>query len=98
MTTKKQFKFVSKQLADNQAYMKVEVGATISYDLGFREVVVFERIIQLYYVNGLVDDGMIVEILKVLLYTIDNEAETDKLVSIIKNRHVNQQVGLKIEL
>ena len=98
MTTKKQFKFVSKQLADNQAYMKEEVGATISYDLGFREVVVLERKIQLYYVNGLVDDGTIVEILKVLLYTNDNEVETDKVDSIIQNRLVNQQVDLKREL
>ena len=98
MTTKKLSNFVSKQLADNEAYMREEVGATISYDLGFRKIMVLERQIQLYYVNGLVDDATIVEILKMLIRTNDNEAETDKLDSIIKNRLVNQQVELENKL
>lgn len=92
MTTTKQSIFVSKDLDENADYMKNEVGATISYDLDFREVIILERRIQLYYINGLVDDMTIVEILKMLVRSNDNEAETDKVDDIIKNRLINSQV------
>ncbi len=88
----KQSKFVYKQLQDNEQYMKQELGARVSFDLDFREVVILERNIQLYYVNGLVDDMTIVELLKMLVRTNDNESESDELDDIIKNRFINSQV------
>lgn len=88
----KQSKFVYKQLQDNEQYMKQELGARVSFDLDFREVVILERNIQLYYVNGLVDDMTIVELLKMLVRTNDNESESDELDDIIKNRLINSQV------
>lgn len=88
----KQSKFVYKQLQDNEQFMKQELGARVSFDLDFREVVILERNIQLYYVNGLVDDMTIVELLKMLVRTNDNESESDELDDIIKNRLINSQV------
>lgn len=88
----KQSKFVYKQLQDNEQYMKKELGARVSFDLDFREVVILERNIQLYYVNGLVDDMTIVELLKMLVRTNDNESESDEIDDIIKNRLINSQV------
>lgn len=84
--------FVSNELTKNETYMRDEVGARVSFDLDFRELFVLERKIQLYYVNGLVDDTTIVEIIKMLVRSNDLESETDKLDEIIKNRLVNQQV------
>jgi len=72
--------------------MKYEVGATISYDVDFRSITILEREVQLYYVNGLVDDMTIVQILRELVETNDFESEEDKIYDIIKNRIVNQQV------
>jgi len=84
--------YVSKDLKVNENYMKYEVGATISYDLGFRKISVLKRNIQLYYVNGLVDDMSVVHILRELIETNDFESKNDDIYDIIKNRLVNQQV------
>lgn len=92
MTNKQSARFVAKDLEKNQEYMKNEVGATISFDLAFRELVVLQHKVQIYYVNGLVDDSTIVEIIKMLVRTNDLESESDKIDSIIKNRLVNLQV------
>ena len=84
--------FVSKELSKNETYMRDEVGARVSFDLDFRELFVLQKKVQLYYVNGLVDDTTVVEIIKMLVRSNDLESETDKLDEIIKNRLVNQQV------
>ena len=84
--------YVSKHIEENQQFMKNEVGATISFDVAFREIIILERKIQLYYINGLVDDTIIVELLKKLVEINDVESETDKIYEIVKNRLVNQQV------
>src|SRR5699024_147001 len=78
-----------------EKYMKYEVGATFSYDVDFREIKILKRDVQLYYVNGLVDDMTIVQILRELIETNDFESESDKIYDIIKNRIVNQQVDTK---
>src|SRR5690625_2975007 len=90
--------FVSKQLDDNADYMKEVVGATVSFDLDFRELMVLERRIQLYYVNGLVADVTILHIIKMLVATNDNEVETSKVDEIIKNRLIEAQVDSQHKL
>src|SRR5699024_8339115 len=84
--------YVSNDLKVNENYMKYEVGATISYDLGFRKISVVRRNIQLYNVNGLVDDMSVVHILRELIETNDFESKNDDIYDIIKKRLVNQQV------
>ncbi|MGM8366699.1 spore germination protein [Virgibacillus sp. W0181] len=83
---------VSKRIKDNEKYMKNRIGADISFDIGFRELVILKRQIQLYFVNGLVDDATVVEIIKILIEINDNETNDKKLFEIIENRLVNQQV------
>src|SRR5690625_1429017 len=92
MSQYKTLQFVSKDLKTNEEYMKYEVGATISFDVDFRNLVILKRDVQLYYVNGLVDDITIVQILRNLVETNDNESEEDEIYDVIKNRIVNQQV------
>ena len=84
--------FVQKQISRNEAYMKEEVGAKVSYDVDFREVVVLHRKVQLYYINGLVDDVTVVQLLKKIVEINDDEVEEEKLASIIQNRLINLQV------
>src|SRR5690625_6185105 len=76
--------FVQKQISRNEAYMKEEVGAKVSYDVDFREVVVLHRKVQLYYNNGLVDDVTVVQLLKKIVEINDDEVEEEKLASIIQ--------------
>lgn len=95
MRNKEKLVYVSKHIKDNEEYMKQVVGATVSFDVGFREIVVLERKIQIYFVNGLVDDQSVIEILKELIAINDVEVEKNKLADIVKNRLVNQQVDPK---
>ena len=92
MSDVKKMKYVSKELKTNEKYMKYEVGANISYDVSFRELIILERNVQLYFVNGLVDDMTVVHILRQLIEANDNEKANDKVYDIIKNRIVNSQV------
>lgn len=93
MEKKQEMQYVSKQLIENEKYLTDKLGIGISYDVDFREITILGRKAQLYYVNGLVDDQTILQILKVLVYINDDEVEEDKMYDIIKNRLVNQQVS-----
>lgn len=88
----KELQFVAKEIEENETYMVEAIGATISFDIDFREINVLNRKLQLYYVNGLVDDTVIVHLLKELVNLNDEESESDNLFAIVKNRLVNQQV------
>src|SRR5690625_2164720 len=72
--------------------MKQTLGANISFDIDFREIVILETKLQLYYVNGLVDDAGITQLLKKLISINDDEIEEDNIWEIVQNRFVNQQV------
>ncbi len=92
MVKRDRLQFVAKQIERNEEYMKIELGVGTSYDIDFRELIVLQRKVQLYYINGLVDDTTVTEILKKLVEVNDNESESDNIYEIIKNRLVNQQV------
>src|SRR5690625_488315 len=92
------YHFVQKQLTKNAEYMINEVGATKSYDVDFREIVILDRKVQLYFVNGLVDDITVVELIKELIAINDFEENKEEVVNIIENRLVNLQVDPQTEL
>lgn len=48
----------------NESYLKSKLGIGVSFDVGFRELVVLKKRIQLYYVTGLVDTDFVIEIMK----------------------------------
>src|SRR5690625_1434481 len=83
---------IEKNINKTEAYMKERLGIEVSYDVGFRELIILKNKIQLYYVNGLVDDSTIAQILKVLIGINDHESKRKKLTEIIHNRLVNLQV------
>src|SRR5690625_262731 len=92
MVQRDNLQLVAKNIERNEQYMRTEMGVGTSYDVDFRELIVLNRKVQLYYINGLVDDKTITEILKKLVEVNDFESESDKMFEIIKNRLVNQQV------
>lgn len=72
-------------------YMREHVGVGQSFDADFREIIVLETKVHLYYVNGLVDTPVIIELLKSLVQINDREEDRKEVVNIVKNRLVHQQ-------
>ena len=92
MTKMKNATKIKPILQENEKFLKERVGVDVSFDVGFRAVKVLKKDIQLYYVNGLVDSLLIVEIIKKLITINDDENENTDIMSVIKNRIVHQQV------
>jgi len=85
---------ISPKLKENESFMKKRVGVGVSFDVDFREISVLKTNLQLYYLNGLVDDANIVQLLKMLIAINDYEQNRKKIWEIIENRLVNQQVDI----
>ncbi|WP_156289306.1 spore germination protein [Oceanobacillus salinisoli] len=83
---------VSSNIMQNQRYMENRIGIDVSFDVGFREITVLKKKVQLYYVTGLCDTSVIQELLKKLIEINDYESNTRKIHEIIENRLVHQQV------
>ncbi len=83
---------VSKRIKENEVYIKEKTGIDVTFDVGFRELFILKEKVQLYYVNGLVDDVTVAEVIKVLVGINDHETNHEKVKSIIHNRLVNLQV------
>ncbi|MBU5594271.1 spore germination protein [Amphibacillus sp. MSJ-3] len=80
------------QIKRVESYMRKHVGIGESFDADFREIIVLSHKIQLYYINGLCDTPVIVELLKSLVDINDNEVESREVVNIVRNRLVHQQL------
>lgn len=80
------------QIKRVESYMRKHVGIGESFDADFREIIVLGHKIQLYYINGLCDTPVIVELLKSLVDINDNEVESREVVNIVRNRLVHQQL------
>ncbi|SHN20321.1 spore germination protein [Gracilibacillus kekensis] len=76
----------------NQEFLKSKLGIGVSFDVGFRELVVLKKKIQLYYVTGLVDTSFIIEIMKKLVSINDDENVHSNLYDELNNRIVHQQI------
>lgn len=83
---------ISSNIDDVEAFMKEEIGTGLSFDLGFRELIIMKKKIQLYYVTGLTDSSVTLEVIKKLIEINDSESNKKKIPEIIKNRLVHQQV------
>lgn len=85
---------VSSKISKNEAYMKKRLGLGVSYDLGFRELIILKEKVHVYYLTGLCDSSIVQEIIKILIAINDNESNQRKLPEIIENRLLHQQVEL----
>jgi len=80
------------QIKRVEKYMREQVGVGESFDADFREVIVLDHKIHLYFVNGLCDSAIMVELLKVLVQINDQDFDPKDTVSIVRNRLIHQQL------
>ncbi|WP_217585389.1 spore germination protein [Lentibacillus saliphilus] len=85
-------RLISRKIKENEGYLKQKLGVGVSFDLGYREQTILGQTIQLYYVTGLCETPIIVELLEELVNINDTEVDQNKIAEIIKNRLVHQQV------
>ena len=84
---------VYQNIAKNEMYMKKRLGLDISFDVGYREIIILGRKVHLYYVTGLCDTRVIQEVLKHLLFLNDHEKSKTDLMDLLTNRLVHQQIS-----
>src|SRR5699024_4090276 len=85
---------ISKDIKETQKYMETRVGAGISFDVDFRALYVLKTEVQLYYLNGMVDDRIISQLLIKLVEIIDYELNRKLVSATIQNRLVNQSLDI----
>ena len=84
---------ISESLNEIEQYMKEHAGLGTSFDLGVRKLKVLRKDVHLYYVNGLCDSQIIVEIVEQLVEINDHEHHTTNIHDIIENRLLHQSVS-----
>lgn len=92
MGNKTSMKKISPKIEENKAYMEDRLGMGLSFDVGYRELIILKRKVHIYYVTGLCDTSVTQEIMEMLIYINDNETNYKKLPEIIENRLLHQQV------
>ncbi len=83
---------VEKNIDETQKILEDKLGFGKSFDVGQREIVVMERRIQLYYITGLVDSELVVDLMTQLLLLNSLPHPNDDDLQTIHNRLVHQQV------
>lgn len=83
---------ISSRIKENEHYLKEKVGVGTSFDLGFRQLKILKKDVQLYYLTGLCDTAYIMELMKKLVEINDFESNRAKIKQVIENRLVHQQV------
>lgn len=83
---------VEKNIDETQKILEDKLGIGKSFDVGQREIVVMERRIQLYYITGLVDSELVVDLMTQLLLLNSLPHPNDDVFQTIHNRLVHQQV------
>lgn len=87
-------KMFSTSLTENEEVLKKRLGIGKSFDVGVRKLTLFQCDIAIYFVNGLVDDQSVTQILRELM-SISAEANsrrTDHVKEVIKNYFAHVQV------
>ena len=83
---------VEKNIDETQKILEDKLGFGKSFDVGQREIVVMERRIQLYYITGLVDSELVVDLMTQLLLLNSLPHPNDDVFQTIHNRLVHQPV------
>jgi len=83
---------IPKSLNEVEKYMEKRIGLGKSFDLGIRKLKILRKDVHMYYVNGLTDTLIIVEIIEELVQINDNEKVSTKIFEIVENRIVHNSV------
>ncbi|SER14625.1 stage V sporulation protein AF [Gracilibacillus ureilyticus] len=92
MRKNKKPKLINRRIEENEAFLKSKLGLDVSFDVGFRELTILKKKVQLYYVTGLVDTGVVIEIIKKFISVNDDEIKETDIYEVLDNRVVHQQL------
>ncbi len=87
-----EFEPVRKRIDENYKVLADTLNLEKSFDVGFRELVILGRRIQMYYVTGLIDSVLISDIMTQLVLLNNLELGQPDMLELIHNRVVHQQV------
>ena len=85
---------VEKDINETQKILEDNLGIGKSFDVGQREIVVMERRVQFYYVTGLIDSELVVDLMTQLLLLNSLPHPDNDVFQTIHNRLVHQQVSV----
>src|SRR5699024_6984754 len=94
MKKKQGMKNIFSSIRKTEKYMTEHLGIGVSFDVDFREISILKTDIQIYYVNGLINDLVITQLMSKLVSINDDETDRKKVAEIIKNRLVHEQVDV----
>src|SRR5690625_3575558 len=97
LSNKKEYP-VFKNVKDVQKYMETRVGSGVSYDVDHRNIYILKTEVQLYYLNGMVDDAIVTQILRELVEINDNETNQKQVGAIVENRLINQSLDIAVKM
>ncbi len=83
---------ISTKIKENQEFMKTKLGVGTSFDVGFRELTILNKGVQLYYLTGLCDTAIIVQLLRNIVSLNDKEKTSYKVAEKIEGELIHQQV------
>ena len=83
---------IKKNIDETQKVLEEKLGIGKSFDVGQREIVVMGRRLQIYYVTGLVDSELLVELMTQLLLLNSLPHPGSDVLQTVHNRLVHQQV------
>lgn len=72
--------------------MEERVGLGTSFDVGVRDFTILKKQINLYYLTGLCETPVIVELMKKLLEINESDRSSNKVGELVENRLIHQQV------
>ncbi len=87
-----EFEPVRKRIDENYKVLADTLNLEKSFDVGFRELVILGRRIQMFYVTGLIDSVLISDIMTQLVLLNNLELGQPDMLDLIHNRVVHQQV------
>ena len=85
---------IPKSLIEVEKVLEPMLGMEKSFDVGCRKLQVMNRQVQLYYVTGLLDSVLVVELMSQLLLLNDLKSDEKDVFGVIHNRLVHQQVNI----
>jgi stage V sporulation protein AF len=85
---------ISRDIRENEAFLKDRLGIGISFDVGVRKIFVMKKELQLYYCTGLCDSEFIIMLYKELMDMDHGHRPSGKTKEIVHNHLAHQQVEL----
>ncbi len=79
---------ISKKIEENYELIKNMIGIDVSFDTGYREILVKNVKVQIYYVTGLCDTGYIIRLIRELLYLGEDDVILNKQSFEIVGNHI----------